>query len=141
MLNREQIEAVIPHRKPMLLIDKITDLMPGQYASAQAMLTGDEFFFQGHFPGNPVMPGVMIVEAMAQTGAVSILMLEEFKGKTGYFAKIENVRFWEKVLPGSKLELSVKIIKRKGSVGVGEGEAFVSGKKVARATLTFAVGD
>lgn len=140
MLSREQIEGIIPHRKPMLLIDAITEIMPGEYAKGEVTLIGDEFFFQGHFPDNPVMPGVMIVEAMAQTGAVSILMLDEFKGKTGYFAKIDKVRFKEKVFPGDKLELEVNIVKRKGAIGIGEGVAYVNGKKVAFATLTFAVG-
>ncbi len=140
MLNREQIEAIIPHRKPMLLIDAITDISAGEYARGEVTLTGEEFFFQGHFPGNPVMPGVMIVEAMAQTGAVSILMLDEYRGKTGYFAKIDDVRFREKVLPHDKLVLEVKITKRKGPIGVGEGVAYVDGRMVANATLTFAVG-
>lgn len=141
MLNRLQIESIIPHRKPMLLIDEITEIIPGEYAKGSAFLTGGEFFFQGHFPDNPVMPGVMIVEAMAQTGAVSILVLDEFKGKTGYFAKIDNVRFKEKVRPGDILTLEVKIIRRRGPVGVGEGTAFVKGKRVAGATLTFSIGE
>ncbi len=140
MLSREQIESIIPHRKPMLLIDTITEISAGEYAKGEVTLTGEEFFFQGHFPDNPVMPGVMIVEAMAQTGAVSILMLDEFKGKTGYFAKIDDVRFREKVFPKDKLELEVRIVKRKGAIGIGEGVAYVNGKRVATATLTFAVG-
>ncbi len=124
----------------MLLIDTITEISAGEYAKGEVTLTGEEFFFQGHFPDNPVMPGVMIVEAMAQTGAVSILMLDEFKGKTGYFAKIDDVRFREKVFPKDKLELEVRIVKRKGAIGIGEGVAYVNGKRVATATLTFAVG-
>ena len=140
MLNKEEVEKIIPHRKPMLLIDSINEITPGESAKGEVTLIGDEFFFQGHFPGNPVMPGVMIIEAMAQTGAVSILMLDEFKGKTGYFAKIDDARFKEKVYPGDKLELEVNIVKRKGTVGIGEGVAYVNGKKAAFATLTFAVG-
>ncbi|MCK9478495.1 MAG: 3-hydroxyacyl-ACP dehydratase FabZ [Firmicutes bacterium] len=139
MLNRQQIEDIIPHRKPMLLVDRIDDVLPGQYAKGRLRLKGDEFFFNGHFPNNPVMPGVMLIEAMAQTGAVSILMLDEFKGKTGYFAKIDNARFREKVKPGDTLITEVKIINRKGAVGVGEGVVYVNGKRAASATLTFAV--
>ncbi len=141
MLDMEQIEQIIPHRKPMRLIDKVTDIIPGEYAKAVCILKGDEFFFQGHFPGNPIMPGVMIIEAMAQAGAVSILMLEQFRGKTGYFAKIDNARFREKVSPGDILTLEVKITKRKGAIGVGEGIAYIDKKTAASATLTFAVGD
>ena len=140
MLNTQQIEAIIPHRKPMLLIDEISDIVPGQYAKGSLSLQGNEFFFQGHFPNNPIMPGVMIIEAMAQTGAVSILMLDEYKGKTDYFAKIDNASFKEKVLPVDTLVLEVKITKRKGVIGVGEGIDYVNGKKAASATLTFAIG-
>ncbi|OQB13997.1 MAG: 3-hydroxyacyl-(acyl-carrier-protein) dehydratase FabZ [Firmicutes bacterium ADurb.Bin193] len=140
MLERHQIEAIIPHRKPMLLIDRILKVSAGEYAIGEMTVIGNEFFFGGHFPDNPVMPGVIIIEAMAQTGAVSILMLDEFKGKTGYFAGIDNARFKAKVLPGDKLTLEVRITKRKGPIGVGEGVAYVDGKKVAYATLTFAIG-
>ncbi len=136
---QEQIEAVIPHRKPMLLIDEITELTPGESAIGLVILTGDEFFFKGHFPGNPVMPGVMLVEAMAQTGAVSMLSLDKFKGKTGYFAKIDNARFREKVKPGDTLTLQVNICRRKGQIGVGEGVAYVNGRVAANATITFVI--
>lgn len=140
MLNKAEIENIIPHRGSMLLIDTITEVTAGVHAKAEMTLTGNEYFFDGHFPDNPVMPGVMIIEAMAQTGAVSILMLDEFKGKTGYFAGIDKARFKEKVFPGDKLVLEVNIVKRKGAIGIGEGVAYVNGKKAAYATLTFAVG-
>lgn len=139
MLLQEDIEKIIPHRKPMLLLDKITEVIPGEYAKGEMTLTGDEYFFQGHFPGNKVMPGVMIIEAIAQTGAVSILMLDEFKGKTGYFAGIDKAKFKAKILPGDTVELEIKITKRKGAIGVGEGAAYVNGKKAAYGTLTFAI--
>lgn len=139
MLSRQQIEEIIPHREPMLLLDKIEKVIPGQYAKGILHLKGTEFFFAGHFPDNPVMPGVMLIETMAQTGAVSILMLSEFKGKTGYFAKIDNARFREKVVPGDILTAEVEITRRKGSIGVGEGVIYANGKKAASATLTFAV--
>lgn len=140
MLDKAAIEKIIPHRRSMLLIDTITDVKAGEYAVGEMTVTGDEYFFDGHFPDNPIMPGVMIIEAMAQTGAVSILMLDEFKGKTGYFAGIDKARFKEKVRPGDKLVLEIKIVRRKGAIGVGEGTAYVNGKKAAYATITFAVG-
>ncbi|MDD3766070.1 MAG: 3-hydroxyacyl-ACP dehydratase FabZ [Eubacteriales bacterium] len=139
MFLQDDIEKIIPHRKPMLLIDKITDVIPGEYAKGEMKTSGDEFFFQGHFPGNAVMPGVIIIEAIAQTGAVSMLMLDEFKGKTGYFAGIDKAKFKAKILPGDTVELEIKIIKRKGAIGIGEGAAYVNGKKAAYATLTFAI--
>ena len=139
LLTKEQIQEIIPHRNTMLLIDEITALEPGVRASGRMHLTGDEVFFDGHFPGYPILPGVFTMEALAQTGAVAILSLPEYKGKIGLFGGMDKVRFKEPVRPGDTLELSVEIIKRRGPIGVGKGVATVNGKKAASGELTFAI--
>lgn len=139
-LNINEIKEIIPHRYPFLLIDKVQDYVPGESAIAIKNVTVNEPFFQGHFPQEPVMPGVLIVEAMAQTGAIAILSHPDYKGKTAYFGGINNARFRQKVVPGDTLELTVEIIKRKGPIGIGQGTAKVNGKIAAQAELTFAVG-
>ncbi len=139
-LNVKQIEEIIPHRHPFLLVDYIEDYEPGQYAIGYKCVTFREDFFTGHFPEQPVMPGVLILEALAQTGAVAILSLPENKGKIAFFGGINNCRFKGKVGPGDKLRLETKIIKKKGPIGVGQATATVDGKVVVRAELTFAVG-
>ena len=139
-LTTKQIEQIIPHRHPFLLIDYIEDYEPGQYAVGYKCVTFREDFFRGHFPKEPVMPGVLTVEALAQTGAVAILSEEENKGKTAYFGGINKCRFKGKVVPGDKLKLETRIIKRKGPIGVGEAVASVDGKVVVQAELTFMVG-
>ena len=140
LLSTKEIMDIIPHRQPMLLIDTIEELTPGERAVGRKCVSYNEPFFAGHFPDEPVMPGVLIIEALAQVGAVAVLSLEEYKKKTAYFAGINNAKFKDKVVPGDVLELELNIIKRKGPIGVGAAEARVNGKKVASAELTFAVG-
>lgn len=140
LLNTQQIMEILPHRNPFLLIDTIEELVPGEKAVAKKNVTMNEPYFMGHFPGNPVMPGVLIIEALAQTGAVAILCQDEWKGKTAYFAGINNARFKQKVVPGDTLELTTEIIKVKGPIGVGKAVAKVNGKTACMAELTFAIG-
>ncbi len=130
---------ILPHRHPFLLIDTIEELEPGVRALGRKNVTFNEPYFAGHFPGNPVMPGVLIVEALAQTGAVAILALPENRGKTAYFAGIDKAKFKQMVRPGDVLELETTIIRSKGPVGVGEAVARVNGKLAAKAELTFAL--
>ncbi|MEE1077485.1 MAG: 3-hydroxyacyl-ACP dehydratase FabZ [Agathobacter sp.] len=140
VMNTVEIMEVLPHRQPFLLIDTVEELEPGVRAVAKKNVTFNEPFFAGHFPGNPVMPGVLIIEALAQTGAVAILSQPEWKGKTAYFAGINSAKFKQKVLPGDTLTLETKIIKVKGPIGVGEAIAYVDGKVACKAELTFAIG-
>ena len=140
-LNTRQIMEIIPHRQPMLLIDTIEELEPGVRAVGKKCVSYNEPFFGGHFPQEPVMPGVLIIEALAQVGAVSLLSMEQFKGKIGYFGAINNAKFKTKVVPGDVLTLEVEIIKMKGPVGVGKAVAKnQDGKIAASAELTFAIG-
>lgn len=139
-LDVKQIEEIIPHRHPFLLVDYIEDYVPGEYAVGYKCVTFREDFFKGHFPQQPVMPGVLIVEALAQTGAVAILSQKENKGKIAFFGGIDKCRFKRKVVPGDKLRLETKIIKQKGPVGIGEAIATVDGKVAVKAELTFMIG-
>ena len=139
-LDVKQIEEIIPHRHPFLLVDYIEDYVPGEYAVGYKCVTFREDFFKGHFPQQPVMPGVLIVEALAQTRAVAILSQEENKGKIAFFGGIDKCRFKRKVVPGDKLRLETKIIKQKGPVGIGEAIATVDGKVAVKAELTFMIG-
>ena len=132
---------IIPHRSPFLLIDTIEELEAGVRAVGKKCVSFNEPYFAGHFPGNPVMPGVLIIEAMAQTGAVAMLELPQWKKKTAYFVGIDNARFMKKVLPGDVLFFEVQIIKQKGPFGVAEGIARVNNETVAKAELKFTVGD
>lgn len=140
VLTTKEIMEILPHRQPFLLIDTVEELEPGVRAVAKKCVSYNEPFFAGHFPGEPVMPGVLILEALAQAGAVAILGVEENKGKTAYFAGINGVRFKQKVTPGDVLMLETEIIKQKGPIGVGRATAKVDGKIVCTAELTFAIG-
>lgn len=140
-LTAAQIAEILPHRYPFALIDRIVDYEPGEWAEGRKCVTMNEPFFQGHFPGEPVMPGVLIIEALAQTGAVAILSLPENRGKIALFGGIKNARFKEMVTPGDVLTLKCEIIDRKGPVGIGRAEARVDGKLACRAELTFAVAE
>ena len=139
-LNIEQIQEIIPHRPPFLLVDKITDFVPGEWAKGVKAVTVNEPFFTGHFPQYRVMPGVLIIEALAQVGAVAILSLPENKGKLAFFGGIKNARFKKQVRPGDVLELSCELIERRGPIGFGKAVAKVDGKVAAQGELTFAVG-
>ena len=140
MLNTKEIMEILPHRAPFLLVDRIDELEPGKRAVGCKAVSYNEPFFQGHFPQEPVMPGVLMIEALAQTGAVAILSMEENKGKTAYFGGIDKAKFKRKVVPGDRLRLECEIIKRKGPVGVGKAVATVDGKVAVSAELTFMIG-
>lgn len=139
MLNKEEIEKIIPQREPFLMIDEVEEYTPGVGATVYKHVREDEWYFKGHFPGNPIMPGVLITESLAQTGAVAILGKEENKGKNALFGGIDKMKFKKMVVPGDTLKLEVKIIKQKGPIGVGEAIATVDGKVAAKGKLTFAV--
>lgn len=139
-MNIQEIMETIPHRYPFLLIDRVLEVIEGQKIVAVKNVTINEPFFQGHFPQEPVMPGVLIIEALAQAGAVAILSLPEFKGKTAYFGAVDKAKFRKKVVPGDVLQLEVEIVKLKKNAGIGKGTAFVDGKKAAEAELTFMIG-
>lgn len=138
-LDSNQIQEILPHRWPFLLVDRITDYAPGQWAKGVKCVTVNEPFFCGHFPQHHVMPGVLILEALAQVGAVAVLTKPENKGKIAFFGGIKEARFRAQVRPGDRLELSCTLVKEKGPVGIGEAVATVDGKVAARAILTFAV--
>lgn len=140
VLTTKEILDILPHRQPFMLVDTIEELEPGVKAVGKKCVTYNEPFFAGHFPGEPVMPGVLIIEALAQVGAVAILSMPENKGKIAFFGGIKDARFKGKVLPGDVLTMETEIIKMKGPIGVGSAKAYVDGKVVAQAELTFAVG-
>ena len=138
-LNIEQIQALLPHRYPCLLVDKIVECTPGQGARGVKCVTANEPFFQGHFPHYKVMPGVLIIEALAQVGAVAILSVPENRGKLALFGGIKNARFKQQVRPGDVLELECELTAQRGPVGFGTATAKVNGKTACKAELTFAL--
>ena len=140
LMDKAKIMQIIPHRDPFLLIDTVEELEPGKRVVATKTVGPESFWFQGHFPGHPVMPGVLILEALAQTGAVAILSVPENRGKIAFFGGIKNARFKRQVVPGDVLELSCELTAQRGSVGFGKAVAKVDGKIAAQAELTFAVG-
>ena len=139
VLNIKQIMEILPHRQPMLLLDSIEEIEYGVRAVPKKCVSYNEPYFAGHFPQEPVMPGVLIVEALAQTGAVAILGKEENRGKTAYFAAINSAKFKRKVVPGDVLTLETEIIKQKGAIGIGKAVAKVGDETACIAELTFAV--
>lgn len=136
LLNLEQIKEIIPHRDPFLLIDEIEEMEPGVKVVGKKYLKPDESWFQGHFPGAPVQPGVLTIEMLAQTGAVCILSLPENKGKTAFFGKIDKAKFRRMVLPGETLTLNVEFIKTRGNISVGKGVAMVGEEKAVECEFT-----
>lgn len=140
LYTAKEIMDIIPHRYPFLLIDTIEELEPGTRALGRKCVSVNEPFFQGHFPGNPVMPGVLIIEALAQVGAVAMLSQPDFQGRTAYFAGIDKARFRRKVVPGDVLLLETEIIKVKGPIGIGRAVAKVGDQVAAQAELTFSIG-
>jgi 3-hydroxyacyl-[acyl-carrier-protein] dehydratase len=138
-LGRAEIEQILPHRDPFLLIDEVVELEPGARAVARKRVREDEWYLAGHFPGRPIMPGVLIVEAMAQTGAVAVLADDTNRGRLALFAGIDDVRFKRIVEPGDELELICELERVRGPLGSGKATAAVDGELAARGTLTFAV--
>jgi 3-hydroxyacyl-[acyl-carrier-protein] dehydratase len=138
-LNREEIEAILPHRDPFLFLDEVVDLQPGERVVARKLVRAEEWYLTGHFPGRPIMPGVLIVEAMAQAGAIVVLSEEANRGKLALFAGIDDVRFKRVVEPGDELELTCEIERVRGPIGRGKATATVDGALAARGTLTFAL--
>lgn len=141
MLDINKIMEIIPHRYPFLLVDKIIEIEPGKKAVGIKNVTINEPFFQGHFPGHPVMPGVLIIEAMAQVGAVSALSLPDFAGKLALFAGIDKARFRRQVVPGDMLRIEVEMTRLRSSIGKAKGVAMVGGEVAAEAELMFAIAD
>ena len=141
VLNIEQIKQIIPHREPFLLVDEVTELRVGDGTVAKLTLTGEEDFFKGHFPGNPIMPGVLIVEALAQAGAVAILSHEDFKDKLALFGGINKMRFKHQVVPGDTLVLKTQVTKKNHTAGVATVEATVDGKVAAKGEILFVLVD
>lgn len=140
MLTVKDIKEILPHRYPFLMIDRVEEVIEGKSAKGYKNITINENFFNGHFPEYPVMPGVLILEALAQMGAICILSMEDFKGKIGFLVGADKVRWKKQVMPGDKLELEIEIIKLRGSIGVGKGKATVDNQIVCEGKIMFAIG-
>lgn len=140
LLNQEQVKEIIPHRDPFLLIDEVLELEPGVRAVAQKYMAPESFWFSGHFPGYPVTPGVLMIEMLAQTGAVCALSLPENKGRLAMFAGIDKARFRREVKPGDTLRLEIEMLRLRGSIGVGKAVATVAGERAVTAELMFTLG-
>lgn len=140
-LSIEDIKKILPHREPFLMVDRVDELESGVMAKGIKAVSANEWFFQGHFAEFKVMPGVLIVEAMAQVGGIALLTMEEMKGRLAFLGKIKNAKFSEKVVPGDVLVLETRIDVVKGSIGMGTGIASVDGRQVASCELVFAIGD
>lgn len=140
MLEIKEIKDILPHRYPFLLIDRVEEVIEGQSAKGYKNVTINENFFNGHFPDYPVMPGVLILEALAQMGAICILSMEDFKGKIGFLVGADKVRWKKQVMPGDRLDLEIEITRLKGSIGIGKGKATVDGKIVCEGEIMFAIG-
>ncbi len=138
-LESDEIKKILPHRYPMLLVDRITDMKPGEYAEGIKCVSANEQFFCGHFPEKQIMPGVLIMEALAQVGAVAILSEPENQGKIAVFGGIKNARFKAQVVPGDVLELSCVLTERRGPLGFGKAVAKVNGKVAAQGEISFAI--
>ena len=138
-LNSNQIQEILPHRYPFLLVDKVTDFEPGKWAKARKCVSVNEMQFLGHFPSQHVMPGVLVIEALAQVGAIAILTEEENKGKIVFFGGIKNARFKKQIIPGDVIEMECELTERKGPVGYGKATAKVDGKVAVVCELTFAI--
>ncbi len=137
----EKIKEIIPHREPFLMVDRVDELEPGVSAKGVKAVSGNEWFFQGHFEQKKVMPGVLILEALAQMGGIAVLTLDEMRGKLAFLGRLNNARFHDPVVPGDLLELDARITKLYGPIGMGEGVASVRGKKVASCEFVFAIKD
>ena len=140
MLTVKEIRDILPHRYPFLMIDRVEEVVEGESAKGYKNVTINENFFNGHFPDYPVMPGVLILEALAQMGEICILSMEDFKGKIGFLVGADKVRWKKQVTPGDKLELEIEIVKLRGSIGIGKGKATVDGSLVCEGEIMFAIG-
>jgi len=141
LLDKAQIEAILPHRDPFLFVDRVTELVPGEYAVAEKDILPTDDVFRGHFPGRPVFPGVLQLEALAQTGAIAALSSPEYAGKLVLFGRADQVRFRRTVVPGDTLRLEARLLQKRGMVGKGEGKAYVGNELACSALLTFAITD
>lgn len=140
MLTVKEIKEILPHRYPFLMVDRVEEIVLGQSARGYKNVSANEEFFNGHFPQHPVMPGVLILEALAQLGAIAILSMDEYKGKLGFLVGADKVKWRKQVVPGDKLDLHIEIVKMRGPIGIGKGTATVDGKVVCEGEIMFSIG-